>query len=331
MDDEDSIDLETLQAQIDMSMSFAQDMVSSWIKPSRKLPSRGKDIEAELKEYMRRPPRCAHLTNRLFSECTDVAFEIRLGVGAAVPENSTSSRDIARLKGQLVGKGNKRPREDEPDSKEKDRSDDEGESRGGAIKKKARVDPFGNINKKKKNTSIPEKMALASPRPPTIPEADKEEEEEANLVTEGLISGLSTPSATPQRKKHKKKRANIDPAVDVNSGITLTLATLAVNSPSIPPNDSKASPPTTPPNVAKVVDVSLTKMPPTPQQLLRQAQSAALLQYPLLNLDTPGNVDSENENDANSDAGGESPKKKKRRRRKKKKGSADASTVEATK
>jgi hypothetical protein len=56
--DEDSIDMETLQAQIDMSMAFAQNLVSSWVKPFRKLPSRSnRDMEAELKEYMRRPPR----------------------------------------------------------------------------------------------------------------------------------------------------------------------------------------------------------------------------------------------------------------------------------
>jgi hypothetical protein len=54
---EDEIDTEALQAQIDLSMSFAQNLVSSWVKPSRKLSNRNRDVEAELKEYMRRPPR----------------------------------------------------------------------------------------------------------------------------------------------------------------------------------------------------------------------------------------------------------------------------------
>jgi hypothetical protein len=53
--DEDEIDTEALQAQIDLSMSFAQNLVSSWIKPSRKLSSRSRDVEGELKEHMRRP------------------------------------------------------------------------------------------------------------------------------------------------------------------------------------------------------------------------------------------------------------------------------------
>lgn len=56
--DEDSIDTAALQAQIDMSMAFAENLVSSWVKPSRKLPARSsRDMEAELQEYMRRPPR----------------------------------------------------------------------------------------------------------------------------------------------------------------------------------------------------------------------------------------------------------------------------------
>lgn len=56
--DEDALDSEALQAQIDLSMSFAQDLVSSWMAP-HKFPtnSRKKDLEKELTDYMRRPPR----------------------------------------------------------------------------------------------------------------------------------------------------------------------------------------------------------------------------------------------------------------------------------
>lgn len=58
LENEKDIDTEALQAQIDLSMSFAQDMVSSWVKP-HKLPksSRRNDLELELKEYMKKPPR----------------------------------------------------------------------------------------------------------------------------------------------------------------------------------------------------------------------------------------------------------------------------------
>jgi hypothetical protein len=55
---EEDIDNETLQAQIDLSLSFAQNLAASWVKPSSK-PTKNSSsaLEAELKEYMRRPPR----------------------------------------------------------------------------------------------------------------------------------------------------------------------------------------------------------------------------------------------------------------------------------
>lgn len=56
--DEDAIDLQVLQAQIDLSMSFAQNLVTSWVKPTHfAQTSRQRDLENELKEYMRRPAR----------------------------------------------------------------------------------------------------------------------------------------------------------------------------------------------------------------------------------------------------------------------------------
>lgn len=58
MDENEELDLESLQAQIDMSMSFAQDLVSSWVEPSKVgTSSRSHDLEKELKEHMRRPTR----------------------------------------------------------------------------------------------------------------------------------------------------------------------------------------------------------------------------------------------------------------------------------
>ena len=56
--DEESIDLQDLQAQIDLSMSFAQNLVTSWVKPSHySQTNKQKDLENEIKEYMRRPAR----------------------------------------------------------------------------------------------------------------------------------------------------------------------------------------------------------------------------------------------------------------------------------
>ncbi|KAJ4001836.1 hypothetical protein F5050DRAFT_1899302 [Lentinula boryana] len=132
MHEEEDIDIEAIQAQIDLSMSVTNDLVSSWIKTSDKPKTPyNQALEAELKEYMRRPP--------------------RLGVGASVPEStSVSSRETARLKGSLVGKGKKRAREEEGESFNRPTSDDEGESRTGAIRKKPVPNPFTMPTMKKK-------------------------------------------------------------------------------------------------------------------------------------------------------------------------------------
>jgi hypothetical protein len=57
--EDNALDAEALQAQIDLSMSFADELVSSWMKGSGLKHSTGSHkFETELKEQMRRPPRC---------------------------------------------------------------------------------------------------------------------------------------------------------------------------------------------------------------------------------------------------------------------------------
>jgi len=57
---DDDIDTETLQAQLNMSMSFAEDLVSSWIKPAHKAKLSKSTVDAQklLDEQLRRPARC---------------------------------------------------------------------------------------------------------------------------------------------------------------------------------------------------------------------------------------------------------------------------------
>jgi len=58
------IDTETLQAQIDLSMAYAQNLVASWLPPPSsssaltQSSSRAAEAEAELQALLRRPPRC---------------------------------------------------------------------------------------------------------------------------------------------------------------------------------------------------------------------------------------------------------------------------------
>lgn len=59
--DEDDIDLEALQAQIDLSLAHTKNLVSSWLKPAYgdanvSQISRVKE-EKEIEELLRRPPR----------------------------------------------------------------------------------------------------------------------------------------------------------------------------------------------------------------------------------------------------------------------------------
>lgn len=53
---EESLDNEAIQARIELSLSLAQDLVSSWVKPYE-TTSKSKNFEEELKDYLRRPPR----------------------------------------------------------------------------------------------------------------------------------------------------------------------------------------------------------------------------------------------------------------------------------
>jgi hypothetical protein len=65
--DEDAIDLQDLQAQIDLSMSFAQNLITSWVKPTHySQSSRQKDLENGIKEYMRRPARSVISSDQMY-------------------------------------------------------------------------------------------------------------------------------------------------------------------------------------------------------------------------------------------------------------------------
>jgi len=294
---EDAISLEALQAQIDLSMSFAQNMVSSWVKPSRKLRSRpNKDTEAELAEYMRRPP--------------------RLGVGAPIPETGKLSRETARLRGQLNGKSNKRSREDDDYEKKEKSDDDEEESRSGAIKKKTRVDPFGERSGKKKNKKNEETPKPASPDPPDPTEAEAAEQAEViSMVTilsaETRDSSASPP--TPNRKKHKKYKNSAAPPLKAESASEGSLP--------ISPSSRNLEKGTPGPAVSPKAPGAILSSPPSLSHYSSRpgpVTPTALLKGPLLNLSPPGN-NSDDSGDAKPDTPGNGPKKKRKRRKKKKK------------
>ncbi|TFY69406.1 hypothetical protein EVJ58_g418 [Rhodofomes roseus] len=208
MAEDEDIGLETLQAQVDMSLAFTQNLVSSWLKPTEgKLPSsksRGNE-EKDLAEYMRRPP--------------------RLGVGAAVPEStSLLSRDSARLKSKLTASaGKKRAREEDVPAATLP-SDDEEESRASVIKKKAKVDPFAPKDKGKRRVLDTPKALNEHPSFQRL-NGDRDGDKDTNAATtvppetpfrEGQgehNSGTPTAPLSSKKKKKKKDRHSVSQLV----------------------------------------------------------------------------------------------------------------------
>lgn len=108
-----------------------------------------------------------------------------------ISETRSFSRETARLKGQLIGKSTKRSRNDEEDAKI-DRADtiddDNDESRAGAIKKKVRLDPFGDGygKKKKKKQVAPNSNPGSASAPDASQLNDTEKSEQAEVI--GIIT-----------------------------------------------------------------------------------------------------------------------------------------------
>lgn len=232
------------------------------------------------------------------------------------------SRETARLKGQLIGKGTKRLREEDTVSKEK--SDDEEESRAGAIKKKARVDPFGEGKKKKKNKKVAEAVVI-----PATPDSEKSEQDEViGMIVEDVEEGTSLAPSTPRGGKRKRKSSAADPIADglpaqVPNEVMEQGECFNLLSSYNLLTSSTATPLT--PKTLKVVDISLIETPIISSRFGRSSHSEDILKLPLLNLATHSDDDSDEPSKVESPIDGGSPKKKRRRRKKKK--NAQGATV----
>ncbi|CAK5262989.1 unnamed protein product [Mycena citricolor] len=283
--DED-IDNETLQAQIDLSMSFTDNLVASWIKPSAKHgKSSSSTLESELKEYMRRPP--------------------RLGVGAPLPELANSSRTADRLKSRLTDKGKKRAREEEEAEALKEDLED---VRGSSGVKKARIDPFaGNGKKKKKITAVPQKdetkSAMVLEEKPSVEERREEISERAETIM----------TAKKKKKRKKEEKSNTEENIAL-AGVPVSklVVPLPIPSTTVAPNRSPAG------------TDHKTKGPSSSPTIERPSLTAATapghpsisITGPILNLNGPPPQSDESDVDNRDPA---ASKKKRRKRNKKKK------------
>ncbi|TFK92825.1 hypothetical protein K466DRAFT_594862 [Polyporus arcularius HHB13444] len=323
--EEDGMDLETLQAQIDMSMAFTHDLVSGWMKASKvKLPSSSRaDADRELEEHMRRPA--------------------RLGVGASAPESTgVLSRETAKLRNKLVGNGKKRAREDDDAagtasansaSKPVAISDDDDEdSRARVITKKARIDPFAPKTKEKKKAKVDPLQASAPPSASLSKKPAEDASTKAPLpqntsskeVEDG--EGSSSPKKRRKKKKHKSHGDDAVPPEDPQSiaSAPRETATTLLGKDRSDANVVNASTPDKGPSCVKLpvtaghvlgdVASSQPHAPATPARAPSTAQSSPQrldpFGMPLLNLSGPPPA-AEDEQPA--------PSKKKRKKKKKKK------------
>ncbi|KAF9534731.1 hypothetical protein CPB83DRAFT_923874 [Crepidotus variabilis] len=294
---EDSIDTETLQAQIDLSMSFAQNLISSWMEPAQ-LPTstRRKDLEKELMENMKRPP--------------------RLGVGAsAVVATQSLGRETARLKSKLTG--SKRTREEVDEGHGTTAlSDAEDESRTGAISKKARPDPFGGVHgkKKKKANEGPSSTAKPELSVQTTPPATalRNIKPSTPVVEIKLESGHEESKISTTEKKKKKRKCLPEPLF--SQELSLTRSPLAIvpaqGKDELPSLQIASKPMTSSPKQRSTTSTLSTEL------CSPDVVAAHLLDLPLLNLNGP--PPSDGESDAPNHSPIASPKKKRKRRKKKK-------------
>ncbi|KAG1892268.1 hypothetical protein F4604DRAFT_1565142 [Suillus subluteus] len=290
---DDDIDTETLQAQINMSMSFAEDLVSSWIKPAHKanLSKSAVDAQKLLDEQLRRPPS-------------------RLGVGAPIPESSTTARDAARLKHNLIGKGVKRAPEDDTTLKTEHHSGDE-ERRGGTVRKKTKLDPFAVRSKTKPN--IFGNSVTQSTRKPSSPHQqadggdsmtggdDLEQGRNVPSLSSPLeASKINSDSSAKKRDKKPRKRSATGSERSMSFQEQAIPHSRSITTPDRSGNQSLSV--NSPPLGSELSSVSFS------------TSEAPRLTVPLLNLDGPPDRGDGSGKDDHPD----SPKKKRKRRKKKK-------------
>ena len=156
---ENDVDTKSLQAQIDMSMSFAHDLVTSWIKPTHLAQLRSSAVNATqlLEEELRRPPRYSTILSVLRAYKQNL---YRLGVGASVPTAPPLAHEASELKRRLGRNGAKNEGVVESQPQDPSKSDDE-EHKGRPSKRKTKADPFRHEGSKKKRK--PESEANACP------------------------------------------------------------------------------------------------------------------------------------------------------------------------
>ncbi|KDQ15364.1 hypothetical protein BOTBODRAFT_31688 [Botryobasidium botryosum FD-172 SS1] len=289
--EEAELDMDAIQSNINLSLSLAYDLVSTWMLPPSSKAKNVVNLETEkdLEEYIRRPP--------------------RLGVGAPIPEgvSSSNSRESSNLRKKLAPI-NKRSREEAgvlgPQNEVHD-SDDE-DSRAGALSKKPRINggPLSVFEGKKKK----KKKRLEDANGDTAPSLAGESPIPSSSTS--AANGILLPPFQPEPKRPRKQSSQ-DPSPP-SSSIQPSSRTL----PSASPSPSISHPAPTP-SPSKGKDLPLDQ----------DALKIPLLNLGLAEVDAVrenGDVVAQNQQE------GTTTGKKKRRRKKKKKNKEHVTVGEAS-
>lgn len=177
----------------------------------------------------------------------------RLGVGAAIPESSNMlGRDAARLKNKLAGKKHAR---DEEDAVANVPSEDEEESRAGAIKKKAKLDPF-TLPSEGKGKKAKKSHLIATPSPAGVPVSPPERKtgnEQAHSSVAVDADEADDRDISPKKKRKKKKKhvkTTDESIVDLTSSPVPVLVLVKPTSRPEPGPSTLPIPPKTPTDAA---------------------------------------------------------------------------------
>ncbi|KAH8106041.1 hypothetical protein BXZ70DRAFT_412379 [Cristinia sonorae] len=285
LDNDDNVDLEALQAQIDLSLSHTKNLVSSWLKPAygSNSSSRKGDQDKEIEELLRRPP--------------------RLGVGAPVPASTGAlAVEGVKLKSKLTGKKRQREAEEADPSTAARDSEDEGESRGRAIQKKPKLDPFASTHGKKKKNHAEKVTSVASVQ-----------EEHTHLLKpvpstpKKQVQAVGSPSELqPSGNKNKNKKHKTEGTDNV---YTVNTSPLKHPSPTDCPHQESQS------EVRTTATPIVTGAGPVSPSPKKQKETTFPGSESILNLNGPPSSNAEDT---------PSPKKKRNRQKKKKKKSGKA-------
>lgn len=288
---DDEIDSETLQAQMDLSMSFAHNLVTSWIQTTRLAQPHPGISEAEriLKEELRRPP--------------------RLGVGAPVPVASVASRDAAKLRHRLAKTADKAMSSSEKPL-QPDHESDEEEEKGRPVKRTKRNDPFTmpGLKKRRKVDDSSNKLSMpASTRPTNGTDLRENEQVTEKTRTETIsreqlthVASIPSPGVTPAKSATATFSLATQSSISRSEDLT--------PSQNCAKGDDKSTIPV--PNT----DLGLTGNCPTSSPVSTQhSVSSKRARFSLLNLDGPPDFQQ-----SGNSATPNSSKKHRRRRKKKK-------------